>query len=136
MDAGPVETTIYSLSDEPPAAERRRDSERHMTLFRVGSITIGNCRELCLIKNISAGGMKIRAYSAMREGTAVSIELKCGQEIAGKAIWVDGSNVGIAFDRSVDVIELLSGSMGGPTPRMPRIEASAIASVGKTPRYQ
>jgi len=100
-----------------------------MTLFRVGSLTIEGRRELCLIKNISAGGMKVRAYSAIKEGYALTVELKCGQEIAGKAIWVDGSNVGIAFDSPVDVIDLLSASMSGPKPRMPRIETKAFASV-------
>ena len=63
------------------------------------------------------------------QGSAVTVELKCGQAVAGKAIWVDGSNVGIAFDLPIDVIELLSASMDGPKPRMPRIETSAFASL-------
>ena len=65
MEAQPVETTLYSLSSVPPApaAEaERRDGERHMTLYRVGSIQVEDRRELCLIKNISAGGMMIRLY--------------------------------------------------------------------------
>ena len=65
-----VETTLYSLSDAPPAAPaERRDGDRLMTLYRVGSLSIGERRELCLIKNICAGGMMVRAYCAIPEGT-------------------------------------------------------------------
>lgn len=129
LDGQPLVTTLYSLSDAPPEPGDRRDGERHLTLFRVGSITIGDRRELCLIKNISAGGMMIRAYCPIAEGTAMSIELKSGQPVSGKASWLRDHNVGVAFDQPVDVIEILSASADGPRPRMPRIEVDCIATV-------
>ena len=129
MQEQPVETTLYSLSDAAPTPVERRDGERHLTLFRVGSIMIEGRRELCLIKNVSSGGMLIRAYSAMAAGTAVSIELKQGEIIAAKVSWVNSDNVGITFDEPVDVVALLATSMDGPRPRMPRVEVRCIASV-------
>ncbi len=129
LDEQPVETTLYSLSDTPPEPGERRDGDRHLTLFRVGSITIGERRELCLIKNISAGGMMIRAYCPIPEGSALSIELKSGQPVTGRATWIKDHNVGVAFDEAVDVIEILSASAGGPRPRMPRIEVDCLATV-------
>ena len=107
----------------------RREGERHLTLFRVGSIIIGERRELCLIKNISAGGMMIRAYCAIAEGTPLSIELKSGQPVSGKVSWTSDQNVGVAFDAPIDVIEILSASADGPRPRMPRVEVACIATV-------
>lgn len=130
MDERPVETTLYSLADGPPVPDaERRDGERHLTLFRVGSVTIGDRRELCLIKNISAGGMLIRAYSAVAPGTRLSVELKRGDQIHGTVSWVNGNSAGIAFDERIDVVELLASSMEGPRPRMPRVEIRCIASV-------
>lgn len=129
MEEQPVETTLYSLSDQAPRPSNRREGDRHMTLYRVGSITIGDRRELCLIKNISAGGMMIRAYCAIPEGTALSVELKSGQPVTGKVSWVKEHNVGVAFDQPVDVIEILSTSAEGPRPRMPRIEVDCVATV-------
>ena len=132
MDKQPVETTLYSLSTgmpQPAAAADRREGERHMTLYRVGSILVDDRRELCLIKNISAGGMMIRAYCPVAQGTALSIELKCGQPIRGSVSWTRGQDAGIAFDAPIDVIDILSASMEGPRPRMPRIEVSCVASV-------
>lgn len=133
MDSPLLETTLYSLSDDVPVAPDTQsdghDGERHMTLYRVGSIMLGGRRELCLIKNISAGGMTIRAYCTLIEGTPLSIELKCGQPIHGKVSWLRDQTVGIAFDDPINLIEILSASMDGPRPRMPRIEVSGHATI-------
>jgi hypothetical protein len=132
VEVQPVETTLYSLSSAPPApAEEadRREGERHMTLYRVGSIQVENRRELCLIKNISAGGMMIRLYCAIAEGTPLTVELKSGQPITGKISWTREHHAGIEFDEPVDVIDILSSAMGGPRPRMPRIETNCHATL-------
>lgn len=128
MQAKPIDTTLYSLADCVPAPPDARAEERHLTLFRVGALIVGNRRELCLIKNVSASGMMVRAYSAMQEGGRVSVELKQGQLVRGEVRWVRDHNVGIAFDQRIDVVELLSASMDGPRPRMPRVEISCTAS--------
>ena len=128
----PVETTLYSLSDEPPTpsgGDDRRQGERHMTLYRVGSILLDNRRELCLIKNISAGGMMIRLYCTVAVGTGVTVELKNGQPIQGIVGWIRDQNAGVAFDQPIDVIDVLSSSMDGPRPRMPRIEIACQATI-------
>ena len=129
MDEQQVETTLYSLSDALPAMPERRTDERHLTLFRVGSVTIGDRRELCLIKNISAGGMLVRLYCDLEPGSPVAVELKQGEQIGGSVSWMRDSCAGITFDRPVDVVELLASSMDGPRPRMPRVEIRCIASV-------
>lgn len=77
-DGRSVDTTAYSLSSQAPAPSNRRQDERHLTLFRVGAMTVDGRRELCLIKNISEGGMKIRPFCELTEGTALTIELKTG----------------------------------------------------------
>jgi hypothetical protein len=132
VDIQPVETTLYSLSDAPPApaaVSDRREGDRHMTLYRVGSILVEDRRELCLIKNISAGGMMVRLYCSIAEGTAVTVELKSGQPISGRLSWTRAQNAGIEFDQPVDVIDILSSTMDGPRPRMPRIETDCHATL-------
>lgn len=125
MELGPVETTLYSLRDDAPQAtddEDRREGKRHMTLFRVGALMIGDQRELCLIKNISAGGMMVRVYCDVAADTPISVELKCGEPISGKVTWVKGENLGVSFDTPIDVLDILATNEHGPRPRMPRIE--------------
>ena len=108
MELQAVETTRYSLSDAPPQApEDRRDGERLMTLYRVGSLSIDQRRELCLIKNISAGGMMVRAYCVIKQGTRLTVEFKCGQPLAGVVSWSRDVHIGISFDEPIDVLDLL-----------------------------
>ena len=129
MHEEPVETTLYSLDRAPPKRRHRKRDERHLTLFRVGALTVGGRRELCLIKNISAGGMLIRAYSEIPVGTPLCIELKQGEPISGVARWVENESIGVSFDRPIDVVSLISISSKGPTPRMPRIEVDCAVTV-------
>lgn len=132
MDEQPVETTVFSLGDAAPVvpvAPDRRTGERHLSLLRVGSLKIGDRRELCLIKNISAGGMLIRAYCPVPADCPVSVELKQGEPVNGIARWVRDGFAGIEFDEPIDVLDLLSLSAEGPRPRMPRVEVSCIGSI-------
>lgn len=124
-----VETTLYSLSSNPPRRPERRSEERYLSLLRVGALRIGARRELCLIRNISGGGMMIRPYSPIAPGTHVSVELKHGDSVSGIAQWAERGLVGITFDEAIDVLALLSASGMETQPRMPRIEIDCAATV-------
>jgi hypothetical protein len=129
LDEQPVETTLYSLAPLPPGLPERRNDERHMSLLRVGSLMIGERRELCLIRNVSVGGMLIRAYSAIEPGTRVAIELKQDEPVHGTVLWAQDELVGISFDGPIDVVALISNSADAPRPRMPRLEVRCTAWV-------
>lgn len=124
-----IETTLYSLAQAAPRRPDRRSSERFLSLLRVGAIVAAGRRELCLIRNISAGGMMIRAYSPLAEGTPLSIELKQGDPVNGVVQWVEGELTGVSFDVPVDVVSLLAANGDGPRPRLPRVEVECIAWV-------
>lgn len=129
LDDQPVESTVYSLAESPPQPPERRSGERYLSLLRVGSLMIGDRRELCLIRNISAGGMMIRAYSTIPLGTTLSVELKQGDPATGTAQWNDDGLTGVTFDKPIDVLDLLAPPGEGPRPRMPRIALECIAWV-------
>ena len=122
-----VETTLYSLSAAAPAQPDRRRGDRYVSLLRVGALVIEGRRELCLIRNISAGGMMIRPYSPIPAGARVSVELKHGEAVSGIAQWSDRGLTGVTFDSTIDVLALLSPSETSARPRMPRIELSCSA---------
>lgn len=124
-----VEQTVYSLSEDAPGRPDRRNGERYLSLLRVGALLIDGRRELCLVRNVSAGGMLIRPYSPIGVGTAVKVELKHGETVSGVARWIEEGLVGIAFDQPIDVVTLLASPEDGPQPRMPRIELSCTAWV-------
>ena len=124
-----VETTVYSLSADAPGQPDRRNGERYLSLLRVGALLVDGRRELCLVRNVSAGGMMIRPYSPIVADTAVSVELKHGETVSGVARWIEDGLVGIEFDEPIDVVALLTTPEDGPRPRMPRIELGCTAWV-------
>lgn len=129
MDEDQVESTLYSLTDEPPAEPLNERPERFLSLLRVGTLVIGERRELCMIRNISAAGMMIRVYSTVPIGTKAAVELKQGEPVEGTVAWAKDGALGLAFAEPIDVIDLISPPGDGPPPRMPRIELDAIAWV-------
>ena len=103
-----------------------------MTILRVGTLFTDGRRELCLIRNISAGGLMAHVYSHLSVGDPVAAELGANQKIDGRVTWVEGSNVGISFDAPIDVEEILAGHSGlehGWRPRLPRVEVDRLATL-------
>lgn len=130
MEEMPVETTLYSLSELAPSPDERRTGERHLTLFRVGTMVVDQRRELCLIKNISAGGAMLRLYTGgVAVGQELTVELKCGQPLHGRVAWLQEPNVGLTFDQPVDVVAMLTQNEEGPRPRMPRIQCTSFVTI-------
>ena len=128
-----VEETGFSFSGQVPAPrEDRRDRDRFVTILRVGVLIIEGRRELCLIRNISAGGLMAHVYSSVQEGQHVTVELKSNQQIQGEIAWVRDSNAGIAFDAPIDIAGLLSSPAvldNGWRPRTPRVEIDRFATL-------
>ncbi|MGZ8997558.1 MAG: PilZ domain-containing protein [Allosphingosinicella sp.] len=127
-----IEETSFSFSDQAPSPSERRRQERHIRILRVGVLFFDGRRELCLIRNISSGGLLAHVYSAVTEGEQVTVELKTNQQVTGKIAWAEGSDAGIAFDAPVDIVELLANPPildNGWKPRSPRIEVNRSATV-------
>ena len=58
-----VVETSFSFSNLVPDPPERRQQERHIKILRVGIVVIDGRRELCLIRNISAGGLMAHLYT-------------------------------------------------------------------------
>ena len=127
-----VEETTFSLSNETPRPRERRRDQRHLTILRVGTLHLAGRRELCLIRNISAGGLMAHVYSRVRLNERVAVELKTNQRIEGWVAWIEGSNVGITFDVAIDLEDILASQSeleNGWRPRLPRVEVDRLATL-------
>jgi hypothetical protein len=124
--------TTFSFSDRAPRPGERRRDPRHLTILRVGAL-VGACgRELCLIRNISAGGLMAHVYSHHAPGEALTVELKGNHAIEGHVVWAEESNIGIQFSAQIDVAEMLSNNAlleNGLRSRLPRVEVDRLATV-------
>ena len=127
-----VEETSFSFSTCTPSPPERRRDTRHLRILRVGTLLFDDKRELCLIRNISAGGLMIHAYCQLKIGQRVSVALKSHQLLSGNVVWMKDGNAGIGFDAPIDVEQMLSNPSlleNGWLPRMPRVEVDWLATV-------
>lgn len=127
-----VEETSISLSAQTPPPPERRREQRHITILRVGALIIDGERELCLVRNISAGGVMAHVYREIPVGTRVEIEIKNDEPLPGTVVWIEDTNVGIAFDEQIDVPEFLATSKilgDGRRARRPRVEIERPAKL-------
>lgn len=116
--------------DEVARPPERRGDQRHMAILRVGKLIADGMQELCLIRNISAGGLKARVYTPKEVGQSVAVELKSDQEIAGTVQWSRGSEIGVQFNDRIDVAAVLASSpvvTRGMRPRPPRVHLPSLA---------
>ena len=129
---GRIVETSFSTSDQVPVPPERRQGDRVVTILRVGALIIDGQRELCLIRNMSAGGLLAHVYSQVKPDQRVTVELKTNQQIEGRVIWVKGDNAGIEFDSPVDITAMLANPPvleNGWKPRMPRVEVDRLATL-------
>jgi PilZ domain len=126
------EETIFSFSTEAPKPPERRQGLRNLTILRVGALIVDGRRELCLIRNISAGGMMAHVYSVLPVDKEVQVELKTNEGIPGRVLWMEESNVGVEFHQPIDVAEMLASHAAlenGWRPRLPRVEVDCLGEL-------
>jgi hypothetical protein len=129
VNALPPETTLLSLSRAVPRCPERREDGRELTMLRIGCLLFEDRRELCLIRNISAGGALVRTYSQLTPGRPVALELRQGESVSGIVRWQEGHMVGIMFNQILDIVQLLAGSSDWPRPRQPRVQVQTLVKI-------
>lgn len=129
-DLAAFESTTFSLTTAVPRPVERRDDDRGASLLKVAKLVGADGERLMRVRNISAGGLMAEIADCPEVGAKVSIELS-SQKIPSSVTWIRDNLVGIKFDQSVDLGELLAGRKPrhGFRPRPPRLEVNCKASV-------
>lgn len=130
-DQAAFESTTFSLTTAVPRPAARRADEQLIPLLKVAKLVRSDSGErLMRVRNISAGGVMGEVSEAPAVGEHVALELS-SQKIPSTVIWIREGLVGIKFDQSVDLGELLAGRKPrhGFRPRPPRLNVECKASV-------
>lgn len=124
------ESTTFSLTTAVPRPVERRQDDRVMPILRVARLIQAGGEQLIRLRNLSAGGLMGDIGGPCEVGEEVQIELS-SQRIPAQVVWKRDENVGIKFDQSVDLGELLAGRKPrhGFRERPPRLEVSCKGSV-------
>jgi hypothetical protein len=129
------------LSNTDPAAaddSNRRADQRHMSVFRVGKLITSRGQELCLIRNISSGGLMAHVYSPHDAQEQVEIELKAGKTVKGLVVWARDRKIGVQFDEKIDVADVLAPQPGesDQIARAPRLNIRRRGRIRLGAHYQ
>ena len=115
--------TVYSLSADVPPSDGYEDDAG--AVFQPGSLTLGSIRQVCQIRKLGAGGAVLHADLAIEEGQRLELELETGEHLDGTIAWRHGFEIGLRFDRPIDILPILARNLAGQPGerrRMPRIE--------------
>lgn len=129
-DEAAFESTTFTLSTAVPRPQERRTDERVLPTLRVAKLVSQDGDQLIRIRNLSAGGLMAECNRQPQIGEAIQLEFS-SQKIPSSVVWLREGMVGIKFDQSVDLGELLAGRKPrhGFRPRPPRLEVNCRASV-------
>lgn len=120
---------------EPAAQEERRRGERHKLILRVAVLEQAGTSALCLVKDVSPIGVRVKLYSRTSVGAEVIIQVADELPVAGRIAWIEGDVGGISFHNRLDAPILLRVQQKVTpvrrrgTPRV-TVEASAILRTG------
>lgn len=130
---GETEFTTIRLTGDAPRSMDRRTGHRYMTVLQAGKLITDEFQELCLIRNISSGGMMAEIFTPVKGNSEVEIEFKAGTKVKGFVRWVEDGRSGIEFLEKIDVEEVLAPHRGRMAPRAPRldIEGMAVIEIGE-----
>lgn len=106
----------------------RRHGARHIAVMRVAKLHTRHGEELCLVRNISAGGLMAHIWSDLTRGDPLTAEFKSGHRASGHVVWRHENRIGMQFGDDIDVPTVLGGDED-PAPgfhaRAPRINIAA-----------
>ncbi|WP_052134497.1 PilZ domain-containing protein [Sphingomonas sp. 37zxx] len=109
-------------------ALKSRDA-RLTTIFLVGRLSDGMRDDLCRIRNISTGGMRIETLAPVDRGQPICVELKNGVTVRSEVVWTKDGSAGVRFIAPVDIAQVLAPPAKAPrvrngvVPRAPRLTA-------------
>lgn len=105
---------INGLADataSPIAQEDRRASERPVVSFyRSAKIHWQGLELLCLIRNVSVGGMKAKVLIDLPLNSQIVVEMRSGHRLNGRIVWCRDQHVGVEFAAPIDVQDVMNGA--------------------------
>lgn len=122
------ELTVVTFSNETPAPPERRSAPRNLSVLRTALLRTFRGDELCLVRNISSGGLMAHIFSDLDVADPVTVEFKSDHSVRGSVAWRQDCLAGIQFAHPIELCEILSHQFESTfmplEPRGPRAEVN------------
>lgn len=106
--------------DEPahapalPAGAELRDAPRFTLLLRCAKLIVDGREYVCVLRDASDSGAKLRLFHPMPEGRVLELEMPDGSRHVFDLVWERDDHAGIRFHDRVNVRELLDDHADRP----------------------
>ncbi|MEW9854706.1 PilZ domain-containing protein [Novosphingobium sp. M1R2S20] len=125
--------------DQESAAERdlrksvadMRGAPRFALMLRSAKLIADGTDYLCIIRDVSETGVKLRLFHAVPKAETLMIELASGERYPMELVWAANNEAGFRFLRRIDVDAFVSEA--GPYPKRPlrlRVHHPATVRLG------
>jgi hypothetical protein len=115
----------------------RRGNDRYRTVWRIAKVIRNGDAGLWRVRNMSDNGMMLAADVPIAVGERLEIALSDTVTLRGEVVWSKDGRCGVAFDKEVDVADVLKQlaaeqrATGYRQPRLPvRTQAQAVTDSG------
>nr|WP_165388421.1 PilZ domain-containing protein [Sphingomonas populi] len=130
--------TVVSMCDDVPPAPERRSEARNLSILKAAILRSALGEELCLVRNISRGGLMAHIFSELEVGDPVKIEFRSSKIVRGRVVWRQPELMGVRFSQFIDIAEVLTEPKprSGHAARAPRVAVNVPARLRSGGRYQ
>jgi hypothetical protein len=113
----------------------RRVGPRHISVLRVGRAVWNGRDQLCVVRNLSVGGLMFECLHPPVIDQRVTIELRSDKQMTGIVRWTRDVAAGVEFDQTVNVGQMLReerSSLLRVRPRAPRfVRRGTVRLIGR-----
>ena len=124
---GNAEDQSYGRSVPGPDLGDLRKSPRFTILIRSAKLICESGEYLCIVRDVSETGVRLRLFHPMPPEKHVSLELATGDTFMAEKVWEDDDQAGFRFLDPIELQHFISET--GPYPKRPvrlRLEFPAI----------
>lgn len=101
-------------------------------MLRVGRLLCGDVDQLCVVRNISTGGLMLECLHAPAVGELLQVELRSDKVMQGVVRWSRDGAAGVQFDKDINVEQMLKeerSSLLRVRPRQPRFVRRGVVKL-------
>ena len=127
MDKLAREFVVPPEAAQASSEEDRRAAGRVTLLIRPGKLVADGREYLCIVRDVSEGGVKVRLFQPLPEHREIAIEFDHGERQRLQLVWKAGDQAGFFFIDEVDVDVLIAAHNGPHARRPPRLHVAVDA---------
>lgn len=115
-----------ALSD---GVDEGRAAPRFRTLLQSARLIGEKNQSLCIVRDVSESGMKVRLYGTVDIGERLCVEFKGGRTVFATVKWIEERFAGLEFENTIDLQQIFDTAQPDYSYRAPRLELDATANV-------